>query len=296
MLSASLLGLGLSSVFAQGTGSRLFSANSGSELFDAGAAGAGSEEIVVPPPGVPSPARVSRLKTPILKELNKEMEGLYRKVLPSMVTLWIADVSQMTLDELLAKEGGEGENARPARIIGNGSGFVISPDGLIATNRHVAAEALPGRGHVIIADFHNGVKVRARVVAIDAGRDLGLVKVEAKFPLSFAKLGNSDRVQVGESVFALGSPHGIPVNFTWGTVTGVLSDAAQRFLHIDAVINPGNSGGPLFNVKGEVVGINTAIFPTRNFTGDGLAIPINDFKAFVLNAGSQAQAENPASN
>ncbi len=210
----------------------------------------------------------------------------------SVVTLRLADISQSSLDEF----SGQTNVRRKPQMIGNGSGFVIGSNGLIGTNAHVALEAAPGKGRVLIAEFSDGKMMPAEFIAADPVHDMALVKVEPKSPLPSVTMGDSDAVQIGESVFAMGTPRESPFNFTWGTLNGVhgLSgmDPKQLYLHIDAVINPGNSGGPLFNSKGEVIGINSMIIGSgnaRSFSGNGLAIRINDFKDFML----KVAKENP---
>jgi serine protease Do len=164
------------------------------------------------------------------------------------------------------------------RVQGAGSGFVISPDGLIATNNHVVEGA-----REVKVTFASGEELPAKVVGRDPKTDLALVKVEPKSPLPSATLGDSDKMRVGDWVIAIGNPFGLE-----GTVTaGIISAKGRQigagpyddFLQTDAAVNPGNSGGPLFNLRGEVVGINTAIVARGQ--GVGFAIPINLAKALI---------------
>ncbi len=164
------------------------------------------------------------------------------------------------------------------RVQGAGSGFVISPEGLIVTNNHVVEDARD-----VKVTFASGEEYPAKVIGRDPKTDVALVRVEAKSPLPSVTLGNSDALRVGDWVVAIGNPFGLE-----GTVTAGIVSAKSRqigagpyddFLQTDAAINPGNSGGPLFNLKGEVVGINTAIVARGQ--GVGFAIPINLVKALI---------------
>jgi len=155
-----------------------------------------------------------------------------------------------------------------------GSGFVIDENGYIATNNHVIANA-----DEITVIFSDDTKLKAKIIGRDAKTDLALLKVEAGKKLPYANLGDSDAARVGDWVIAIGNPFGLG-----GTVTaGIVSARARNinagpfddFIQTDAAINHGNSGGPLFNTKGEVIGINTAIFSTTGGSvGIGFAVPM----------------------
>lgn len=162
-----------------------------------------------------------------------------------------------------------------------GSGVIISEDGFILTNNHVVERA----DDVVVRLNDDSKEYKAKIVGTDPKNDIALLKIEAeKLPAS--KLGNSDDVRVGEWVMAIGNPFGLG-----GTVTAGIISARGRninqgpyddFLQTDAAINPGNSGGPLFNMNGEVVGINTAILSrTGGSQGIGFAIPANTVKLIV---------------
>lgn len=249
---------------------------------------------------------------PVLGQLNEEIAKLRDTAASSVVTLWVADLSQRSLDDFglaspqsvklgtrlmprfiqVANQDVAGkETVRNAQIVANGTGFVFHSQGLIGTNAHVALLAAPGRGRMLLAQFNDGRMVPARILDADPRHDMALLKIDVDSALPAAKLGDSDAVRIGESVFAMGTPLQTPFNFTWGMVNSVHAmsgmDPNQLYLHIDAVINPGNSGGPLFNARGEVIGINSMLFNNSripDFTGNGLAIRINDFKRFVLKA------------
>jgi serine protease Do len=153
-----------------------------------------------------------------------------------------------------------------------GSGFVISIDGYIVTNHHVVAEA-----DEISVTFVDGREVEARIVGMDPYIDLALLKLSKGSDYSFVELGDSDALEVGDWVVAIGNPFGLDHTVTAGIVSAksrsIGAGAYDDFIQTDASINPGNSGGPLFNIRGEVIGINTAIF--ANGQGLGFAIPVN---------------------
>lgn len=156
-----------------------------------------------------------------------------------------------------------------------GSGFVISDNGYVVTNNHVIAEA-----DEITVTLHDDTKLEAKLIGRDPKTDLALLKVEPKSPLVAVPFGDSGKTRVGDWVVAIGNPFGLG-----GTVTAGIVSARQRdinsgpyddFIQTDASINRGNSGGPMFNLEGEVIGINTAIFsPSGGSVGIGFAIPAN---------------------
>lgn len=159
-----------------------------------------------------------------------------------------------------------------------GSGFIISPDGYIVTNNHVVEDADEIR--VILKD---GKEFDATIEGRDPNTDLALIKVKAAVPLPSLALGNSESLNVGEWVVAIGSPFGLEQTVTAGIISAkgrvIGSGPYDDFLQTDASINPGNSGGPLLNMDGEVVGINTAII--AGGSGIGFAIPINMAKGII---------------
>ena len=156
-----------------------------------------------------------------------------------------------------------------------GSGFVISDNGYVVTNNHVIVGA-----DEITVTLHDDTKLEAKLIGRDPKTDLALLKVEPKSPLVAVPFGDSGKTRVGDWVVAIGNPFGLG-----GTVTAGIVSARQRdinsgpyddFIQTDASINRGNSGGPMFNLKGEVIGINTAIFsPSGGSVGIGFAIPAN---------------------
>jgi serine protease Do len=160
-----------------------------------------------------------------------------------------------------------------------GSGVLVDPKGYIITNRHVIEKA--DRIRVRLQDDPPGVQHDAKVVGSDQETDLAVIKIESDKSLPTAKIGNSDSMQVGDWVLAIGSPFGLQATVTAGIVSAkgrniVPGRQFQSFVQTDAAINPGNSGGPLVNMTGEVIGINTAILTETNaYAGVGFAMPSN---------------------
>lgn len=156
-----------------------------------------------------------------------------------------------------------------------GSGFVISADGLIITNNHVIENA-----DEIDVNFSNGRVLKAELIGRDPDTDLAVLKVNSATPLPFVDLGNSDNAEVGDWVIAIGNPFGFGGSVSAGIISArnrdIGSGRSDDFIQTDAAINRGNSGGPLFNLGGEVVGVNTAIIsPTGGSVGIGFSVPAN---------------------
>jgi len=175
--------------------------------------------------------------------------------------------------------GGQGGDQGPIRERSLGSGVVVDSKGFIITNRHVVEKA--DRIRVHLQDDAPGVQHDAKVIGSDQETDLAVIKVDVDHALPTAKLGNSDSMQVGDWVLAVGSPFGLQATVTAGIVSAkgrniVPGRQFQSFIQTDAAINPGNSGGPLVNLDGEVIGINTAILTDTNaYAGVGFALPSN---------------------
>jgi serine protease Do len=169
---------------------------------------------------------------------------------------------------------GGGQRQMP-RTHGMGSGFIIDPSGIILTANHVVADS-----DEVKVKLHDGREFVATDVKTDPSTDVAIVRIRADGNLPFVRMGDSDAVDVGDWVVAIGSPFGLDATVTAGIISakGRGPGIAKRedFLQTDAAINPGNSGGPLLNLNGEVVGINTAI-STRSggYDGIGFAVPIN---------------------
>jgi serine protease Do len=169
----------------------------------------------------------------------------------------------------------------PQRQRSLGSGFIIDGDGSILTNNHVVENASK-----IVVKLSDDQEYEAKVIGRDQKTDIAIIKINAKTNLSTANFGDSDNLEVGEWVVAIGNPFGLDSTVTSGIVSAKGRHIGQgpydNFIQTDASINPGNSGGPLINLRGEVVGINTAIFSrTGGNIGIGFAIPINLVKELL---------------
>ncbi len=166
------------------------------------------------------------------------------------------------------------KNMPPQERHALGTGFIISQDGYVVTNNHVV-----GGADEIVVKMKNGKEYTAKLIGTDKKLDVALLKVKAS-GLKTVRLGNSKQLRVGDWVVAIGNPFGLEQTVTAGIVSAkgrvIGAGPYDHFIQTDAAINPGNSGGPLFNLKGEVVGINTAIYSrTGGNLGIGFAIPVN---------------------
>jgi len=164
---------------------------------------------------------------------------------------------------------------------GSGSGFIVRNDGLILTNNHVVEDAKE-----ITVTLSDQTEYSAKVIGRDPKTDLAVVKIEPKGKLPVAQLGDSDALRVGEWVMAIGNPFGLSETVTAGIVSAkgrmIGAGPYDNYIQTDASINPGNSGGPLFNERGEAIGINSAIFSQSGGNiGIGFAIPINLAKSLL---------------
>lgn len=169
---------------------------------------------------------------------------------------------------------GNGDPGRQRRSQALGSGFVISADGFIVTNNHV----IEGADEIEI-EFFSGERMKAKLVGTDKNTDIALLKVDAKKDLPFVPFGDSDKMRVGDWVVAMGNPLGQGFSVSAGIVSArgrALSGSFDDYIQTDAAINKGNSGGPLFNLDGEVIGVNTAILsPTGGSIGIGFSMASN---------------------
>ncbi len=189
-----------------------------------------------------------------------------------------------------------GQPAPPTRETGSlGSGFIISPDGYVVTNNHLIASA-SGTGTVdsVVVTLTDRKEYPARIVGRDPASDLALLKVEGK-NLPFVNFGDSSRVRVGDWVLAIGNPYGLNGTVTAGIISALHrgitgAGAYDRYIQTDASINMGNSGGPMFDMMGNVIGVNSALIsPTGASVGIGLAIPAEAAKP-VIDALRRGQA------
>jgi serine protease Do len=231
---------------------------------------------------VPSPTQLSNQFSQIAKELE-----------PSVVNINTESTVKSPHRRRGSPNPGGGDDQNPFddffdRFFGSsgpqketslGSGVIVDAKGYILTNRHVVEKA--DRIKVVLQGDSAGITHEARVIGTDEETDLAVIKIDSDKGLPVAKLGNSDSMQVGDWVLAVGSPFGLEETVTAGIVSAkgrniVAGRQFQSFIQTDAAINPGNSGGPLVNMAGEVIGINTAILTDTNaYAGVGFALPSN---------------------
>jgi serine protease Do len=170
-------------------------------------------------------------------------------------------------------KGGERGEMQPRKTNSLGSGFIVDTSGIVVTNNHVIADA--DEINVIMND---GTKIKAELVGVDKKTDIAVLKFKPVKPLIAVKFGDSDKLRLGEWVIAIGNPFSLGGSVTAGIVSARNRDISQgpydNYIQTDASINRGNSGGPLFNLEGEVVGVNTLIIsPTGGSIGLGFAVP-----------------------
>ncbi|MFQ6617851.1 MAG: S1C family serine protease, partial [Fidelibacterota bacterium] len=216
--------------------------------------------------------------------LNRRLTTVAEAILPAVVSIQSRKIYSMAREGVkdplkhLFPEDKLKDFHRNIPAVNRGSGIIITPDGYILTNRHVIADAAS-----INITLYNGRNFEAEVVGSDSLTDVAMLKIEAQ-GLTPAVLGNSDSLEIGEIVMAVGNPLAFRSTITMGIVSakgrqlGIIKDSygVENLIQTDAAINPGNSGGALINLKGEVVGINTAIASkTGLFEGYSFAIPIN---------------------
>lgn len=222
-------------------------------------------------------AQQGQAQLPSPQDLSRTFISVAKQIKPAVVNIDVVEKTKrasIRVPEGFPQIPGFGDT--PRRQKGTGSGVVISSDGYILTNNHVAGDA-----EQINVKLSDGREFKARIVGKDSETDLAVIKIDAQ-NLSFARLGNSDNLEQGEWVIALGSPFGLQQTMTAGIVSATGRDlgagAGQftNYIQTDASINPGNSGGPLVNMQGEVVGINTLIFSQTGMSaGVGFSIPSN---------------------
>jgi serine protease Do len=184
-------------------------------------------------------------------------------------------------DQFFKNRRGGGNEQTPRRVNSLGSGFIIDASGLVVTNNHVISDA--DEINVILND---GTKLKATLVGKDNKSDLALLRVRSDKPIKAVKFGDSDKLRLGEWVIAIGNPFSLGGSVTAGIVSArnrdINSGPYDNYIQTDAAINRGNSGGPLFNLNGEVIGVNTAIIsPSGGSIGIGFAVPSNGAVAVI---------------
>ena len=267
------------------------------------------------PPVTDNPAKVSptapqTLTSPVALIQQQSFAPLVKNVSPTVVNISVsqkADADAMVeepevvpspgfpnspFDEFLRRffeQQGQGGQRHlfpqtpdgQARRIALGSGFIIDPSGYVVTNSHVIGDAAK-----VEVTLQDNSKYTAKIIGRDPKTDIAVLKINADKPLPYAKFGDSSAAQVGDWVMAVGNPFGLGGTVTTGIISArgrdIHSGPFDDFLQIDAPINRGNSGGPTFNLEGEVIGINTAIYsPNGGSVGIGFAVPSNIAKAVV---------------
>lgn len=234
-----------------------------------------------------APAGPQKSSEGVFEEKNctcPDFVSINKKVSPAVVHIYSSKVVKYYhpfFDDEFFKRffGIKPEEEREEKVYSGGSGFIISEDGYILTNYHVIADA-----DEVEIIYGKEEKLKAKVIGKDPPTELALLKIDYKEPLPYVPLGDSDKLEIGEWVMAVGFPLVYGKTVTVGVISakekklGISEKTSsfENFLQTDAAINPGNSGGPLVNVKGEAVGVNTAIsLAGQNI---GFAVPINQFK------------------
>ena len=269
-----------------------------------------SQEI---PPGAPPPQRVNPPEEPgvvtdrIYSSRQTAITRAIEHVAPAVVSINVIEVRQVRVRDPFSDPfyeyffGRRRSQVREQRVQGVGSGFVISPDGYIVTNDHVAGNATK-----ITVSFPDGRELAAELVGTDPESDVALVKVEPEEPLPYLAFTESEDLYVGEWAIALGNPFGLfeaaEPTVTVGVISAVGRDFAPQegrvfrdMIQTDAAINRGNSGGPLVNAVGEVIGVNTFIFSqSGGSVGIGFATPAWRVRRIVDEIRTTGRVARPA--
>jgi serine protease Do len=246
--------------------------------------------LILTLPGLPTTVSAQQEGIESLKQSGLAFRTVAKKVSPAVVFIKVEKDTEVSSqenpfgDEFFRRffgappsphERRQAPNPKKRRSMGQGSGFIISPDGLIMTNNHVVGDA-----DKVIVRLLDGREFTAETIGTDPATDVAVIKIDAS-DLPFLSLGDSDQLEVGDWVLAVGNPFGLSHTLTAGIVSakgrsGIGINDYENFIQTDAAINPGNSGGPLVNLDSEVVGMNTAIFSrSGGYMGIGFAIPIN---------------------
>ncbi len=211
----------------------------------------------------------------LLSRLNNEYARVTEAVVPSVVSI---DTAGVRSEQLLDIWGQTRTRNYPTQ--GQGSGVIVTQEGHVMTNHHVIA----GQQKIQVK-LHGGKSYSARLIGEDSLLDIAVLKIDSKETFTPLKLGDSAQAKVGQIVLAVGNPFGLGETVTQGIISAKersLSDNQRDLFQTDAAINPGNSGGPLVNLRGEIIGINVAIFSqdkqNPGFQGVGFSIPSNDVK------------------
>jgi serine protease Do len=232
---------------------------------------------------------ISRESIDILTKINQATAEIVEAVRPTVVnistkrTIKVQENASPLLEDPFFRQffGDRSRSPKERKTASLGSGVIVGSDGYILTSNHVIQGA-----EEIKVTLYDKREFKGKIVAGDAMTDIGVIKIEADH-LAAVKWGDSGKLRVGEKVFAIGSPYGLSQTVTMGIVSAVgranvgIADY-EDFIQSDAAINPGNSGGAMVNVRGELVGINTAIFSTSGgYQGIGFAVPTNMAKSVM---------------
>ncbi len=215
----------------------------------------------------------------LLDLLNQEYAKLTRAVVPSVVSIDTAGVRTERLRDFWGRA-----RVRQYPTQGQGSGVIVTKEGHVVTNHHV----VDGQQQIRVT-LHGGQTHRATLIGKDSLLDIAILRIDSGGPFVPLKFGDSSDVEVGQMVFAVGNPFGLGETVTQGIISAKersLSDNQRDLFQTDAAINPGNSGGPLVNLRGEIIGINVAIYSSDRdnpgFMGVGFSIPANDVRDTLL--------------
>jgi len=208
----------------------------------------------------------------VLAAINAESAALVRAVVPSVVSIDTSGVRHERRRDPWGRTW-----VQPRAVQGQGSGVIVSKEGHVLTNYHV----IKGNPSIRLT-MHDGSIYTAKIIGANPTVDIAVLKIEGKGPFSPLKFGDSEKIEVGNIVFAIGSPFGLGESVTDGRISAKkrsFSDSQVDLLQTSAAINPGNSGGPLVNIQGEIIGINSRIYSTNKenpgFQGISFAIPSN---------------------
>jgi len=222
----------------------------------------------------------SRLPAEGFADLNERLSPAVVNIATSQRVAGVEDLPRFPPGSPMERLN-EGLGEGGAQITSLGSGFIISPDGVVVTNNHVIESA-----DAIEVILQNGQRLEATVVGRDPATDIAVLRVHARTPLPYVEMGDSDTARVGDIVLAIGNPFGLGGSLSVGVVSArnrnIDAGRYDDFIQTDAAINRGNSGGPLFNTDGEVIGVNTAIVsPTGASVGVGFATPTSIVRPVV---------------
>lgn len=224
---------------------------------------------------LPEKAPLELGQVELLSRLNQEYSRLTEAVVPSVVSI---DTTGVRTEQLVDYWGRTRVRQSPSK--GQGSGIIVTKEGHIVTNHHVIAGQ-----QAIKVTTHDGKSYKATLIGEDNLLDIAVLKLDSTETFEPLKFGDSSQVQVGQMVFAVGNPFGLGETVTQGIISAKqrsISENQRDLFQTDAAINPGNSGGPLVNFRGEIIGINAAIFSTDkqnpSFQGVGFSIPGNEVK------------------